>query len=130
MSDEILAQRVANALIEDAQVKTSSLGVGDVGVIEDVVARYRANVGGLWVGGRATLTATALTFAPNAMNRAVQTGSLDLAVPLSAILDVSVQQSFVTNIVVVRTSQSVLKIRCYGAKTFAQQIRDAAAGQP
>jgi hypothetical protein len=130
MSDEILAQRVANALIEDAQVKTSSLGAGDVGVIEDVVARYRANVGGLWVGGRATLTATALTFAPNAMNRAVQTGSLDLAVPLSAILDVSVQQSFVTNIVVVRTPQSVLKIRCYGAKTFAQQIRDAAAGQP
>jgi hypothetical protein len=129
MSDEILAQRVANALIEDAQVNTS-LGVGAFRAVEDVLARYRAKVGGLWVGGRATLTATVLAFAPNTMNRAVQTGSLDLAVPLSAILDVSVQRSFVTNIVEIRTPQSVLKIRCYGANTFAQQIRDAAAGQP
>lgn len=38
---------------------------------------------GLWVGGRINLTEPELSFAPNAVNRSIQTGSMDLRIPLA-----------------------------------------------
>lgn len=71
-----------------------------------------------------------MRFAPNAMNRAVHVpmgGVGDAAVPLSAILDVTVDRAFVTNIVNLRHATGRFRFRCYGAAAFAERIRAAVA---
>ncbi len=81
MSDQVIGTRLANALVEDAEVSLPDLpglkSVVGMDAVAPVLAVFKRAYGGLWVGGRATLTATDISFHPNAMNRAVQTGSLD-----------------------------------------------------
>lgn len=130
-----MATKMANALVIDGEMRDSVTdgvstvtGVDLVGV-ESAVRRSKKKHGGLWVGGRATLTATSLLFAPNRVNRAVTTGSMDIAITLRDVQDVWVESAFVTNIVVIRTSSSTVKLRCGGAQSFAtlieRQVADA-----
>lgn len=121
MSTDVVAKRAANALIEDAQT-----GLQDLPILGDVLESARARYGGLWVGGRATLTAESLALHPNAVNRGLQTGSMDVVVPLTAIESIEVLSAPVTKIIAIRTARSVVKIRCYRARAFADQIREAA----
>jgi hypothetical protein len=125
VSEQILASRWANALIEDAQADPTVLPFYES--VERAVARIRRRYGGLWVGGRVSLTATGFAFAANAVNRAVQSGTLDFVVPLDAIVGVEVERGFITNIIAIRTPDSVFKIRCFGAARFAEKVREAAA---
>lgn len=120
MSADIVAERAANALIEDAQGKIT-LGWPAHGEIERTRARY----GGLWVGGRVVLTAGSVVFRPNGVNRGLNAGSLDVEVPVSDIVSVVVRPALVTQIIEVRTAHSVLKVRCFRARAFADQIRRA-----
>jgi hypothetical protein len=64
------------------------------------------------------------------MNRAIQTGSLDILVPLRAVVDVEVLRGFVTRIIAIHTPGSVVKVRCFGADAFADQIRYARPTTP
>ena len=67
-----------------------------------------------------------LTFTPNAMNRmAHSAGTLDLAVPLDAVDAVTVERGFVTRIIVLAVGAAAVKMRCYKADTFADQIHSA-----
>jgi len=134
MPEHVIAAKVANALIQDVQVKGASVAqvadafVPGVDVITPVLDGFRAAYGGLWVGGKATLTNLALRFSPNALNRAVQSGSLDVTVPLADVVAVRKIRGFVTNIVAVETAGYAFKLRCYGAKAFADAIEAARAG--
>jgi hypothetical protein len=129
--DRVLVTRVANALVEDAELSSGVAGglesfVPGGDSVQKVLAAFRAAYGGLWVGGRATLTPSSLTFHPNAVNRAVQTGTLDIVVPVTAITNVEVQGGVLTKIIAIRTPGAVVKIRCFGARDLADQIRLAA----
>jgi hypothetical protein len=131
MSPQIIGTRFANALVQDAEVSLPDIPGLDsitpgIDTVPYVVSVFKKAYGGLWVGGRATLATTELSFRPNAANRAFHTGTLDIAVPLSAIAGVEVLGGFVTKIIAVRTPRFVVKIRCYGATAFADQIRSAA----
>jgi hypothetical protein len=112
---EVVATRVANALIDDARVN------GGEGV---AIGLVRRSYGGLWVGGRATLTTEAIRFRPNGVNRAVQTGTLEFEIPLTQITSVEVLPGVLTRIIEIRTAGSVAKIRCFRADVFAAQIAD------
>jgi len=115
--------KIANALIEDAQVRASSL--------LPVLSAFRAMWGGLWVGGRVTLTPESVSFAANTLNRVAQAGTMDVAVPLDQVTNVEVLPGFFTNIVAISTPVRVLKVRCYGARRFADAViaaRDAVSG--
>jgi hypothetical protein len=120
MRDQVLTSKIANALIEDAQARTSGL--------LPVLSAFRAVWGGLWVGGRVTLTSKSVSFAANALNRIAQSGTLDVSVRLKEVTDVGVLPGFFTNIVAISTPDRVLKIRCYWARHFADAViaaRDA-----
>jgi hypothetical protein len=131
MPEHVIVAKVANALIQDVQVKGAGvMQVADafvpgVDVITPVLDGFRAAYGGLWVGGKATLTNLALRFSPNAMNRAVQTGSLDVVVPLAEVVAVRYTPALVSSIVALETPGYVFKVRCYGAKAFADAIEAA-----
>ena len=114
----VLATKVANAFIEDA---ASPLEVGSVG---RSIRRYRRKHGGLWVGGRVTLTSAELGFSPNAVNRLAHYGDTSFKIPLSAITHIEVEPGFFTKIIAVTwTGGGVRRFRCYGAAKFAEQLR-------
>jgi hypothetical protein len=77
------------------------------------------------VGGRVTVTSEAVRFSANAMNRALQSGTLDVRIPLEAITGVELQAAFFTDIVVVSTAESRLRVRCYRAHVLEEVIQSA-----
>jgi hypothetical protein len=112
MHEEVLMSKVANALIEDVNVNVAT----------PMVSVFHAAWGGLWVGGRVTLTTETVSFSPNGLNRVAQSGSLDVSVPLATVTDVNVLPGFFTKIVAITTPESVFKVRCYRAARFAEAI--------
>lgn len=123
MSSQVIATRVANALIEDAELSLRGPGLDTV---QQALTAYRKAYGGLWVGGRATLTAAELSFRPNAVNRAVQSGTLDITVPLSSVTGVGTRFGVLTRIVVIHTPGFLVQLRCFRARAFAEQIQATA----
>jgi hypothetical protein len=120
MGEEVLASKIANALIEDAEPFISN--------VRPILSLFRAVQGGLWVGGRVTLTSQSVSFAANALNRMGQSGTLDVSVPLKQVTDVEVLPGLFTDIVAISTPDRVLKVRCYWARRFADAViaaRDA-----
>lgn len=117
----VIASKLANALLAEARpVAAASLVSG--GVLE----RFREQHGGLWVGGRVTLTPDALTFEPNALNRAVHTGLAAQRIPLAGVASVADRFGWVTRIIDVRQDDgSLFTFRCFGAPAFARQIEAA-----
>jgi len=119
---DVVASKVANALIQDAASPLEhAAGIGRA------AERARRKAGGLWVGGRITLTHTELRFAPNAANRVVHSGDPSFTINLSAIQQVDVEPGVVTKIIAVTWTGGVARFRCYGAAQFADQIRATAA---
>jgi hypothetical protein len=90
----------------------------------------RAVWGGPWVGGRVTLTSDEATFAPNALNRIANPGRLDVRNPLADIIDVEFIPAFVSSIVAISAEALVFKVRCFGARGFADAILAARDGSP
>jgi hypothetical protein len=125
MSSAIVAKRGANALITEAAAKMPTL-TPRIHQVEATLDRFKAAHRGLWVGGRATLTTESISFHPNAVNRGIHTGSLDIEIPLPDIVSVEVLPAFVSSVIAIRTPQSAVKIRCFRADAFARQIAQLA----
>ena len=117
----VLASKVANSLIQDAESPLEEMPGG----IGRSIRRYREGHGGLWVGGRLTLTPAELGFSPNIANRLVHYGDPSVTIPLSAIRQIDVEPGLLTKIIAVRWTGGVTRFRCYGAAKFADQIRAA-----
>jgi len=86
----------------------------------------------LWVGGTVSLGETTLTFRPNALNLAFESGDdaplsdappFGIETPLAAVRDVGVTSGPFTRIHV-RTDRGTLSLRCSGAHAFADGIRE------
>lgn len=112
MPAELLTTKVANAFIADAEPS----------VAIPVASALRSAWGGLWVGGRVTLTTETVSFSANTLNRIAQSGTHDVSVPLTRITDVDVLSGFFTRIVAITTPEFVFKVRCYRAARFAEAI--------
>lgn len=117
-SQDVVAAKAANALIRDAASPLEDApGIGSS-------ARWsRKKYGGLWVGGRVTLTRAELRFAPNAVNRLAHFGDPSFTIPLSAIRHIEVEPGVVTKIIAVTWASGTTRFRCFGAARFADQIR-------
>ena len=125
MSSAIVAKRGANALISDVEAKLPSL-TPRIHQVEATLDRFKSAHRGLWVGGRATLTTESICFHPNAVNRSVHVGSLDIEIPLSDIVSIEVLPALVSSVIAIRTPQSAVKIRCFRADAFATQMAQLA----
>jgi len=104
--------KVASALVVSAEMHGAA-------------AQSSTPYGGLWVGGRVTLSDTSLSFAANGMNRALQTGVEPITLPLRDVDSVDVLPAFFTKIIAVGMARGTLKLRCFGAPAFAEAIRAA-----
>ncbi|MFJ4193368.1 hypothetical protein [Pseudomonas sp. NPDC089534] len=129
MSEEILKSKLANFLVADAEMNDDEVadfyddvGEGHVDVLAGVLDAFKEAYGGLWVGGKVEVTQRAVRLSANAMNRAVQNGTMDIEVPMAAIRKVTVEGGFVTKIVRLDTPAGSVKFRCFGAKEIAALI--------
>jgi hypothetical protein len=96
----IIISRVANALIADVAVRAAP----SRSVQGRTMNRYRRRYGGLWVGGRLTLSDT----------------------DIQSIESVEVLPGVLTKIIAVRAGGQLTKFRCFGARKVAEHIRAAA----
>ncbi|AZV26760.1 hypothetical protein CT157_12315 [Pseudomonas syringae] len=136
MAEEVLKSKMVNFLVTDAELNYEDVGEfyevvgsGNVGVLAGVLEGFRNHYGGLWVGGRVTVTENAVYLNANAMNRMAQDGTLDVEIPMPAIRKVTVEGGFVTKIVRLDTDAYSVKFRCYGAKDVASLIARQALSQ-
>ena len=125
MSSGIVTKRAANALITDAEAKLPPL-TPRIRQVEASLGRFKSAHGGLWVGGRATLTRESLCFRANAVNRGIHEGSLDIEVLLPDVISIEFLPAFVSSVVAIHTPGSVVKIRCFRADSFAGQMAQLA----
>ena len=102
---------------------------GEANVIDTRLAN--ALQGGLWIGGKAVLTLTDLTFTPNAMNELfhLATDTLKWSAPLKEIAAVAVRNGVVTDIIDVHLHSGQRSIRCFKAKAFAALIKQTLVAQ-
>ncbi|RIJ08226.1 hypothetical protein DXT77_22105 [Pseudomonas sp. 91RF] len=136
MAETVLKSKMANFLVTDAEVNYEDvgefyevIGSGNVGVLAGVLEGFRNHYGGLWVGGKVTVTQNAVHLNANAMNRMAQDGTLDVELPMTSIRKVTVEGGFVTKIVRLDTDAYSVRFRCFGAKDVASLIAKQALSQ-
>ena len=118
----LIEKKLCNAFIQDAQV---SYGYGFILSklkAKNVLTVIKYLLGGLWVGGNVFLYEDAIAFRPNIANKLAHKGDVSWEYPLTEIEDVFVSFGIVTQIVNLRTKYSLIRIRCYGANKFADNI--------
>lgn len=124
--DDVITRKAVGALVRDAEVGFAAeyvMGKTAAAVTDVVLRGFKKAMGGLWVGGHATLHETHVVFQPNALNKKVHAEDYTLTIPLMSISDIKVRFGVVTKIIDLVTDHGTLSIRCYGAKAFAETIR-------
>ncbi|MDO8481797.1 MAG: hypothetical protein Q7S75_01795 [bacterium] len=145
---KLIARKFANALIGDAagregvltalawtqgtfDIHTGRMADTSLGLptTKGLMKMFSKHYGGLWVGGTLSLFEDSLHFEANAMNKALQTGSTSVDIPLESIVRASPRFGFVTGIIdVVWTKDSMQYLnsfRCFGSKAFLAKIENA-----
>lgn len=113
----IYLRKLVNAFLTDA----SASGVAGAAA-PGAADRYKQRHGGLWVGGTVTVTADAIDFVPNLLNKAVHTGLRSIHIPLDAVHSVRRVFGLVTGIVVVELEGAEFRFRCFNARGAAERI--------
>jgi hypothetical protein len=97
------------------------------GQVLRAVNRIKKKHGGLWVGGKVTVTSDEILFVPNGMNVAFHDGLEEVHIPLSYIRSVRREFGWVTGIVVVEHQHGEFRFRCFGTKKIAEVLSSHAA---
>jgi hypothetical protein len=84
-----------------------------------VVDKFKRKHGGLWVGGRVSVSEAGVTFLANGLNQALHVGLEPIHVPAQDIRSVRYEFGWITGIVVVEHLRGEFRFRCYGAKRLA-----------
>ena len=119
--------KLANAFVPDAEMSTGARGAFLFGS-DSAVDWLQRQMGGLWVGGRVTLTDDHVFFEPNGVNAMAHAGDTSHSAPLDRVAEVRHRFGILTRIIDVKLDNgSVFTFRCFGARKFARQISEAVA---
>ncbi|HBE88487.1 MAG TPA: hypothetical protein DDW67_05025 [Elusimicrobia bacterium] len=128
--EEILIDKLCNALIPDAEVSPGVAVFGGVegsmlgSAVDSTLASFRKKHGGLWVGGRIYVTTASVTFSVNAMNKAFHSPIPDVRIPLAEITEVTHEPAIFMDTITVKGGGKELKFKCYGAKKVLARIKE------
>ena len=156
-AEKVIDTRFANALFADASPSPQALeAVGQLldrtltntqpyrflgpfmsGLLPKILSIelgwFKRRQGGLWVGGKAVLSPSALKFSPNGMNEAIHSNPerLNWTIPINEISGVEVRSGLISDIVDIQCRSGRLSLRCFKATAFAAKIEQArqAVGQ-
>lgn len=129
MAEQVIASKAANAQVLEAEMALEPAAVlalrGHDAAVDGVVEWFRSFQGGLWVGGRVTLTNRRLHFEANSLNKMVHAGPMEVDVDLRHVVDVATKRGLLGGVVQVLLPGAVFQLRLWGARGFAEQVRDA-----
>jgi len=112
--------------IMTGKMAETSLGIPTLKGMSNIFAKQ---MGGLWVGGSLSLFEDSLLFEANVINKALQTGSMSVEIPLTSITETASRFGFVTGIIDVMwikdSKQYLNSFRCFGSKAFLAKIQSA-----
>ncbi|XLZ70450.1 hypothetical protein ABT364_00360 [Massilia sp. SR12] len=121
----IYIKKLCNAFITDAVV-SRRLG----GTTARNVDAIGSALGGLWVGGTVTVSAEALDWVPNGMNKALHDNLEPVHIPLAEVRAVRRVFGILTGIVVVELEDGgEFRFRCFNARTVAVNLSDLLPSQ-
>ncbi|WP_051294085.1 hypothetical protein [Pseudoduganella violaceinigra] len=121
----IFIKKLCNAFITDAVVKR---GIG--GVAGRQVEAIGTMMGGLWVGGTVTVSADAIDWIPNIMNKAVHDNLQSVHISLREVRAVRREFGILTGIVVVELEDGgEFRFRCFNARSVAENMSDLLPSQ-
>ncbi|KQV54517.1 MULTISPECIES: hypothetical protein [unclassified Duganella] len=121
----IFIKKMCNAFITDAVVNRR---IG--GAAGRSVEAIGAAIGGLWVGGIVTVSADALDWIPNIMNKAVHDDLQPVHIPLRDVRSVRRVFGILTGIVVVELEDGgEFRFRCFNARSVAENMSDLLPSQ-
>ncbi|MCE3263898.1 MAG: hypothetical protein K0R43_2977 [Pseudoduganella sp.] len=116
----IYIKKLCNAFITDAVI-SRRIG-GAAGRNAEAIG---AMMGGLWVGGTVTVSADALDWVPNIMNKAFHDKLQMVHIPLAEVRAVRREFGILTGIVVVELEDnSEFRFRCFSARSVAENMSD------
>ena len=128
MTDELIAQKCANALIKDVTLNPTLNWLANyqtLGLLAVTIGLIRRMYGGLWVGGNILLYPDRLVFQPNLINRKAAASDGTIEIPLTSVSVVETKFGILSGIVEVRHGHDSFKFRCFGSKAFARTVSDA-----
>lgn len=112
-----LVRKTANAKLHDVKGR---------GPTRLVTSLFTSATDGTWVGGTIVLSDDELSFSANAMNRAVQRGTLDVRNPLDRIIGAAITGGIGTKIITVRlVGGETFEFRCNNAKEVLSALEKA-----
>lgn len=121
----IYIKKLCNAFITDAVVNRR-LGGSAVRNVEAIGGL----MGGLWVGGTVTVSADALDWVPNIMNKALHDKLESVHIPLAEVRSVRRVFGILTGIVVVGLEDGgEFRFRCFNARGVAENLSDLLPSQ-
>lgn len=121
----IFIKKLCNAFITDAVVNRRIGGAAGRSV--DAIG---AAIGGLWVGGIVTVSADALDWVPNIMNKAVHEDLQPVHIALREVRSVRREFGILTGIVVVELEDGgEFRFRCFNARSVAENMSDLLPSQ-
>lgn len=116
----IFIKKLCNAFITDAVVNRRFGGAAARNV--DAIGSL---MGGLWVGGTVTVSADALDWVPNIMNKALHNNLDAVHIPLREVRSVRREFGILTGIVVVELEGGGdFRFRCFNARSVALNMSD------
>lgn len=93
--------------------------------INDHIDQYKSKQGGLWVGGKFTISDDEFRFSTNTANLIVHKESSDFSFPMQVVKSVRREFGWITGILVFELEDRIVKVRCFGAKKIAQLLNNS-----
>ena len=81
-------------------------------------------LGGTWVGGTCEINRAYIKVYANRLNKVFLNDFKELVIPLTDIENIELERGFMSNIIIISFGNTFIKIRCFKANKFMQDIKD------
>lgn len=86
------------------------------------IEKYKRKHGGLWVGGKFTISNEEFRFSTNTANQIVHKENCDLSFPMSDVKSIYREFGWITGILNFELDDRIIAVRCFGAKKIAARL--------
>ncbi|MDC7233536.1 MAG: hypothetical protein PQJ58_09910 [Spirochaetales bacterium] len=86
------------------------------------IKSYIKHHGGLWIGGKFTISDGRFNFSMNSINRTIHPSESDLSFSMSEVKSVWRDFGWISGILNFEFEDKIVKLRCFGAKSVAETI--------
>lgn len=91
--------------------------------VQKSVGNYKAKHGGIWIGGKFTISNDEFRFSTNTANQIVHNENCDVFFHMSDVKNIYREFGWVTGILNFELEDRIIAVRCFGAKKIAALLK-------